>query len=44
MVKKRVMMTEMSVVGNKEDNGDSSKSNGDIDKGGRWALTLVKST
>ncbi len=34
---KRMMATAMTVVGNKEGNGDSGKSNGDGDKGGGQA-------
>jgi hypothetical protein len=35
MATKRAMATAMRVAGNKEGNGDSGKSNGNCNKGGR---------
>jgi hypothetical protein len=37
MATKRMMETATMVAGNKEDNGDGSKSNGDGDEGGGQA-------
>ncbi len=37
----RVMATVMRVAGNKEDNGDSGKSDGNGDKGGRRATATA---
>jgi hypothetical protein len=42
MATKRAMAAATRLVVNKEGNGDSGKSNGDNDEGGRRALALVK--
>ncbi len=44
MAMKRAMATATRVVGDEEGNGNGGKSNGDGNKGGRRALTLVKLT